>query len=67
MRALAKPAPAAERLHRLQALTDAALGHLQLEDLLNALLERTREMLNADTCAILLLDPERRELVARTR
>ena len=54
-----------ERLHRLQALTDAALGHLQLDELLNALLIRTREMLSADTCAVLLLDEERKELVAR--
>jgi signal transduction histidine kinase len=55
----------AERLRRLQALTDAALGHLELDQLLNALLDRAREMLNADTCAILLLDEESRELVAR--
>ena len=55
----------AERLRRLQALTDAALGHLQLEELLAALLDRAREMLNGDTCAILLLDEERQELVAR--
>jgi len=55
----------AERLRRLQALTDAALGHLELEELLNALLDRAREMLNADTCAILLLDEENQELVAR--
>ena len=55
----------AERLRRLQALTDAALGHLQLDELLAALLDRAREMLNGDTCAILLLDEERGELVAR--
>jgi signal transduction histidine kinase len=55
----------AGRLRRLQALTDAALAHLQLEELLGALLERTRDMLDADTCAILLLDEERQELVAR--
>ena len=55
----------AERLRRLQALTDAALGHLELEELLNALLDRAREMLTADTCAILLVDEERQELVAR--
>jgi len=55
----------AERLRRLQALTDAALGHLELEELLNALLDRAREMLGADTCAILLIDEERKELVAR--
>jgi signal transduction histidine kinase len=54
-----------ERLGRLQALTDAALAHLELNSLLSALLTRTREMLNVDTCAILLLDPETQELVAR--
>jgi signal transduction histidine kinase len=54
-----------ERLRRLQALTDAALSHLELGELLAALLERTRELLDADTCAVLLLDPERAELVAR--
>src|SRR5437773_7778152 len=54
-----------ERLERLQALTDAALVHLDLEELLSALLERTTELLETDTCAILLLDEERSELVAR--
>ena len=55
----------AERLRRLQALTDAALSHLELDQLLDALLGRAREMLGADTCAVLLLDEERQELVAR--
>jgi GAF domain-containing protein len=54
-----------DRLQRLQALTDAALVHLELERLLAALLERTQELLDTDTCAILLLDEERGELVAR--
>jgi signal transduction histidine kinase len=54
-----------ERLRRLQTLTDAALAHLRLDELLAALLERTRELLEVDTCAILLLDEERDELVAR--
>jgi signal transduction histidine kinase len=54
-----------ERLRRLQQLTDAALAHLQLDDLLDALLDRTREMLDVDTVAILLLDEVRAELVAR--
>jgi K+-sensing histidine kinase KdpD len=48
----------------LQALTDAALAHLDLEALLCALLERTKELLQADTCAILLFDPGRNEVVA---
>jgi signal transduction histidine kinase len=54
-----------KRLERLQALTDAALVHLELEELLTALLERTTALLESDTCAILLLDEERGELVAR--
>jgi signal transduction histidine kinase len=54
-----------DRLRRLQALTDAALAHLELEQLLAALLLRTREMLEVDTCAVLLLDEESNELVAR--
>ncbi|HEX5450272.1 MAG TPA: GAF domain-containing protein [Gaiellaceae bacterium] len=52
------------RLRRLQSLTDAALAHLDLEPLLGALLERTRDMLEADTCAVLLLDEDTDELVA---
>jgi signal transduction histidine kinase len=55
----------AERLRRLQLVTDAALAHLDLESLLSELLVRTREVLGVDTCAILLLDPETDELVAR--
>src|SRR5436190_21133660 len=55
----------ADRLRRLQALTDAALSHLDLDELLAALLERARDMLEADTCAILLVDETTNELVAR--
>jgi GAF domain-containing protein len=54
-----------ERLQRLQALTDAALANLDLEELLSSLLGRTRELLEADTCAVLLLDEDADELVAR--
>jgi K+-sensing histidine kinase KdpD len=54
-----------DRVGRLQAVTDAALAHLQLDDLLAALLERTRQILEVDTCAILLLDEATDELVAR--
>ena len=54
-----------EHVRRLQAVTDAALAHLRLDELLAALLERTREILEVDTCAILLLDEETNELVAR--
>jgi signal transduction histidine kinase len=59
------PLGSTDRLRQLQSLTDAALAHLQLDDLLDALLERTREILSVDTCAILLLDEEANDLVAR--
>lgn len=55
----------AEHVRRLQSVTDAALAHLRLDDLLGELLERTRQILEVDTCAILLLDEETNELVAR--
>jgi signal transduction histidine kinase len=53
------------RLERLQAVSDLALAHLELDDLLFVLLPRIREILEADTCAVLLLDPSKQELVAR--
>jgi signal transduction histidine kinase len=54
-----------ERTRRLHAVTDAALAHLKLDDLLAELLLRIRDILDADTAAILLLDPDTNELVAR--
>ena len=60
---------AAERavteLRALQALSDAALAHLSLDAMLEEMLLRLREVLGADTAAILLLDTESDELVAR--
>ena len=41
------------------------MAYLSLEDLLVELLDRIKEILAADTAAILLLDPDRRVLVAR--
>jgi signal transduction histidine kinase len=59
-------APAdAERLRRLQLVTDAALSHLRLDDLLQALLERTREVLEVDECTILVVDEDTDELRPR--
>jgi signal transduction histidine kinase len=52
--------------HELRGITDVVLSHLELDELLLALLQRVREILNADTAAILLLDAERGELVARS-
>ena len=56
---------ARERLEHLQSITDAALAHLELDELLAVLLPRVREILAADTCAVLLLDEDGNELVAR--
>ncbi|NJC66659.1 SpoIIE family protein phosphatase [Planosporangium flavigriseum] len=53
-----------ERLRRLQAVTDAALSHLDVENLLVELLDRVRELLNVDTATVLLLDPSGQQLVA---
>jgi GAF domain-containing protein/anti-sigma regulatory factor (Ser/Thr protein kinase) len=56
----------AERLHRIQSITDVALGYFSIEeDLMSALLERLRDLLGADTAAVLLLDAAGENLVAR--
>jgi signal transduction histidine kinase len=54
------------RIESVQAITDAALAHLEVEELLAVLLPRIREILGADTCAVLLLDESTNELVARS-
>jgi anti-sigma regulatory factor (Ser/Thr protein kinase)/putative methionine-R-sulfoxide reductase with GAF domain len=57
--------PAADdRLRRIESVTDAALAHLSVEDLLAELLERVRGLLEVDTVAVLLLDASSEELVA---
>jgi signal transduction histidine kinase len=54
------------RIESVQAVTDAALAHLEVDDLLEVLLPRIRDILSADTCAVLLLDEQTNELVARS-
>jgi PAS domain S-box-containing protein len=49
----------------LEAISAEALGHLGLDELLDAMLGRLRDALNADTIAVLLLDPVENVLVAR--
>ena len=56
---------AAARLEDLRAITDAALGRLDVDDLLVELLDRIRQIIDADTAAVLLLDVPSQELVAR--
>ena len=46
---------AAETIRRLQVVTDTALKHLSVDDLLNEMLLRVRELLDVDSVAILLL------------
>jgi FixJ family two-component response regulator/anti-sigma regulatory factor (Ser/Thr protein kinase)/putative methionine-R-sulfoxide reductase with GAF domain len=52
---------------RLERLTEAALGHLSLDDLLEELLGHVCELLDTDTAAILLLDEERDVLEVRAQ
>jgi K+-sensing histidine kinase KdpD len=56
---------ASERLHKLLLVTDAALSHLSLDALLDELLLRIRDILDADTAAFLMLDETTGELIAR--
>jgi GAF domain-containing protein/anti-sigma regulatory factor (Ser/Thr protein kinase) len=49
---------ASQRLEALQRVTDAALGYLSEEELLDELLRRISEILDSDTAAILLLEPD---------
>jgi sigma-B regulation protein RsbU (phosphoserine phosphatase) len=53
-----------DRLRDIQSITDVALSRLGAQDLLLELLERTRDILEADTAAVLLLDFSSGELIA---
>jgi sigma-B regulation protein RsbU (phosphoserine phosphatase) len=58
------PPDAGDKLRGIRSVTDAALSHLGADDLLTALLGRVREILDADTAAVLLLDSSGRQLIA---
>lgn len=60
----AVPVSAGTRLQGIQSITDAALSRLDDRDLLAELLDRTREVLRADTAAALLLDFSSGQLIA---
>jgi sigma-B regulation protein RsbU (phosphoserine phosphatase) len=64
MTAQADPIPVEDRLRDIQSITDAALSHLDDPDFLAELLDRTREILDADTAAVLLLDFRSGQLIA---
>jgi hypothetical protein len=57
-------ASTAARLASLEALTDTAIARLDVDALLDELLGRVQESLDADTAAVLLLAEGDRELVA---
>jgi putative methionine-R-sulfoxide reductase with GAF domain len=61
---LPPPPDAGDKLRGIRSVTDAALSYLGADDLLTALLSRVREILNADTAAVLLLDKSGRQLIA---
>ncbi len=61
--ARARAEAAAERLTAVQMVTEAALAHLRLADLLTALLARIAEALAVDAVTVLL--PQDGELIAR--
>jgi phosphoserine phosphatase RsbU/P len=53
-----------DRFRAIQSITDAALSRLDDSDLLAELLERTRDAMQADTAAALLLDYSSGQLIA---
>jgi GAF domain-containing protein/anti-sigma regulatory factor (Ser/Thr protein kinase) len=53
----------AEVVRHVQAITDTALAHLTLDDLVDELLARTREILEVETATILLLDEDGETLI----
>jgi K+-sensing histidine kinase KdpD len=60
-RAEAESANAA--LRAVQSVTDAALGHLDLDDLLQELLARVRDLLHVDLAAVLIVSDDAQDLV----
>jgi GAF domain-containing protein/anti-sigma regulatory factor (Ser/Thr protein kinase) len=53
------------RLRHLQTISEAALAHLRFDELLEELMRRVTGVLGTDTAAVLMLDEESGELVAR--
>jgi phosphoserine phosphatase RsbU/P len=59
-----EPVSVEARLRDIQSITDAALSRLDDRELLTELLDRTRQVLQADTAAALLLDFSSGHLIA---
>jgi putative methionine-R-sulfoxide reductase with GAF domain len=58
------PKAAVDRLRDIETVTHAGLAHLGVEELLVELLDRVRNVLDADTAAVLLLDGPNDQLIA---
>jgi phosphoserine phosphatase RsbU/P len=58
------PDTAADRLRDIESVTDAALSRLDEQSLLDRLVERVKNVVQADTAAVLLLDEPAGQLVA---
>ncbi len=56
---------AIRRMQQIQAITDAALSHLEADKLIVALLERITVLLGCDSARLLLVDTPRPALIAR--
>jgi PAS domain S-box-containing protein len=55
----------ADAAQRLQRLSDAALAHVDLDDLLEEILALLRHELGSDAAAVLLMDPDGQRLTVR--
>lgn len=55
----------AEHLRKIESVTEAALAHLSLEELLREMLKRTARALDADMAVLLLLNPKSQMLEVR--
>lgn len=55
---------ATRRLENIQAVTDEAFAHMDVDEFLDTLLERVRDILGVDTAAVLILDRKARLLRA---
>lgn len=55
----------AATVRKLQIVSDIALAHLELDELLAEILERASTLFDADAAGVLLLDDERQELSLR--
>lgn len=54
-----------DQLRAIEAVTDAELRHLDVDDLLAEMLDRVAGLMGVDTVAVLLLEPSSQHLVAR--